>query len=875
MRDCRRGGRFRQEQQQGFAIDFSRKISAASVAATALALLIGCDRAPPAVEPGVTLELATWRAATIRDLRYRPHFVVPEQRDAPIRGNIAIAFDLDDAAAPLQLDFRESADRIVRVAVNGAESGYEFADEHIVVPASSLRRGDNEIVIDFVAGDTSLNRNPEFLYTLFVPDRARTAFPLFDQPNLKAVFELTLTVPPEWTALSNTPLVAATETDVGIEYRFAPSRPLPSYLFSFVAGRFETITAERGGRTMTMLHRETDAEKVARNADEIFDLHAGALDWLERYTGIDYPWQKFDFALIPAFQYGGMEHVGAIQYRDTSLFLDESPSDTQLLGRASLIAHETAHMWFGNLVTMAWFDDVWTKEVFASFMAGKIVNPAFPDVDHDLNFLLRHFPSAYSVDRTSGANAIRQYLPNLNLAGQMYGEIIYNKAPIMMRQLELLIGEEAFREGIREYLERFAYDNARWPDLIAILDEHTPANLGRWSTIWVETPGRPVFDWSRDEDDGTIVLRQIDRLGNWRVWPQRFEIAGYDRERRYSIEVLTDARQEPLDASEVFDADTIVFSADGTGYGLFPAADVDLATWQRMTDVERAATLINRFENLLPRGEPTAFAHFETLRSLIPVIDNELMLNLVFEQLRPVYWVLLPPAVREDVAADLESQIWERMLAVGESSTRKMLFAAYADVSLTPEAVQRVYDVWSGALTVDDLPLSENDFIELSQMLAIKLPSRADQIVSTQLAMTENPDSRRKLVFIAPSTSGDERVRERFFFSLRNEENRQTETWVLDAVRNLHHPLRTAHSEQFIVDSLLLLEEIQRTGDIFFPKRWLDETLGNHRSATAVQAVRAFLDERPEYNRQLRMKILQSADMMLRANTLIDRDHSD
>lgn len=94
-------------------------------------------------------------------------------------------------------------------------------------------------------------------------------------------------------------------------------------------------------------------------------------------------------------------------------------------------------------------------------------------------------------------------------------------------------------------------------------------------------------------------------------------------------------------------------------------------------------------------------------------------------------------------------------------------------------------------------------------------------------------------------------------------------------MRNLHHPLRTAHSEQFIVDSLLLLEEIQRTGDIFFPKRWLDETLGNHRSATAVQAVRAFLDERPEYNRQLRMKILQSADMMLRANTLIDRDHSD
>jgi aminopeptidase N len=108
-----------------------------------------------------------------------------------------------------------------------------------------------------------------------------------------------------------------------------------------------------------------------------------------------------------------MEHVGAIQYRADSLFLDEAPSQTQLLSRAGLIAHETAHMWFGNLVTMEWFNDVWTKEVFANFMAAKIVNPSFPDVNHDLNFLVRQYPRAYSVDRTEGANPIRQHLPVL------------------------------------------------------------------------------------------------------------------------------------------------------------------------------------------------------------------------------------------------------------------------------------------------------------------------------------------------------------------------------------------------------------------------------------------------------------------------------
>ena len=172
-----------------------------------------------------------------------------------------------------------------------------------------------------------------------------------------------------------------------------------------------------------------------------------------------------------------MEHVGAIQYRASSLFLDEAPSETRLLGRAGLIAHETAHMWFGNLVTMEWFNDVWTKEVFATFMAGKMVNPSFPDVNHDLNFLVRQYPRAYSVDRTEGANPIRQHLPNLNEAGQMYGAIIYNKAPIMMRKLEKVIGEELFREGIQEYLESYAFDNATWPALIEILD----AKIGRRS----------------------------------------------------------------------------------------------------------------------------------------------------------------------------------------------------------------------------------------------------------------------------------------------------------------------------------------------------------------------------------------------------------
>ena len=328
----------------------------------------------------------------------------------------------------------------------------------------SVGRGTAIIVVAVVfgvgSGGLSGVRADEFLYCLFVPDRARVALPIFDQPDLKARYRLILKVPSDWKAVTNASLLVHRDAGDSTSLHFNETDPISTYVFAFAAGRFEVVTAERAGRQLRLLHRETDSEKVARNLEAIFDLHGAALEWLEEYTAIAYPFEKLDFVAVPAFQYGGMEHAGAIFYRDRSLFLEESTTQSQYLGRASLIAHEVAHMWFGNLVTMRWFNDVWMKEVFANFMAAKIVNPSFPDVDHDLRFLLAHYPAAYQVDRTAGANPIRQELANLNEAGSLYGAIIYQKAPVVMKHLERLMGEESFRDGLREYLAAHRYGNA-------------------------------------------------------------------------------------------------------------------------------------------------------------------------------------------------------------------------------------------------------------------------------------------------------------------------------------------------------------------------------------------------------------------------------
>ena len=303
------------------------------------------------------------------------------------------------------------------------------------------------------AGELSLNRNADYLYTLLVPDRARTVVPVFDQPDLKATFTLALTVPTSWQALANAPVQDSTLGDGHKQYRFATSDSISTYLFSFAAGKFSKVSRTENGRAMNLLHRETDPTKLRLSLAPIFQLHADALAFMQEYTGLPYPFQKFDFIAIPDFQYGGMEHVGAIDYKASTLFLDEGATQDQVLARSNLVAHETAHMWFGDLVTMRWFNDVWMKEVFANFMADKVTQVAVANSNYDLKFVIDHYPAAYGIDRTAGANPIRQPLANLQDAGSLYGNIIYHKAPIMMRQLERLMGPEAFRDGLREYLQ--------------------------------------------------------------------------------------------------------------------------------------------------------------------------------------------------------------------------------------------------------------------------------------------------------------------------------------------------------------------------------------------------------------------------------------
>jgi len=842
-------------------------VLAITVVATTLSAQIGIE--PPG--RGISESLARERASAVRDLRYELAFTVPEDRGEPVQGRAVLRFTL---AAPRRvvLDFAQPRERLRSVRVGGAHVMFEFGDGHLTIPASATRAGDNEIAVEFLAGDEPLNRDTEFLYTLLVPARAHRAFPCFDQPDLKARYTLTLDVPSGWQAVSNAAAVASEAGERRTRVRFAETPQVPTYLFAFVAGRFSVETAERNGRRFRLFHRETDSAKVARNLDAVFDLHASALAWLETYTGIPYPFGKFDFVAIPSFQFSGMEHPGAVYYSAGSLLLDEAATQNELLDRASVIAHETAHMWFGDLVTMKWFNDVWMKEVFANFMAAKIVNPSFPGVNHDLRFLLAHYPPAYQVDRTAGANPIRQELANLEDAGQLYGAIIYQKAPIMMRQLELIVGERAFRDALREYLKTYRFGNATWLDLVRMLDGRTTEDLAAWSRAWVEERGRPEFTTALRVERGRVarlILDATDPLRRGLVWPQRLRIVlGYaDRMRELPVYVtgrtttVGDARglPEPL---------FVLPNGAGLGYGLFTLDEASrsylLGHLEAIADpLTRGSAWVTLWDNVL-ESHITAGAFLDTVVRALPAERDEQNVQRILGYAMRAFWRYLSPEQRVGRAPLVESMLRAGLDRASTSSAKSAWFSAFRDVALSPAGVQWIEALWRRTATIPGLTFAETDEIAMALELAIREVPASQEILQAQYDRIQNPDRKARFAFVMPALSADPGVREQAFARLAQADNRRREPWVVESLAYLNHPLRAPHAVRFIRPALELLLEIQRTGDIFFPTRWTEAVLGGHRSRDAAAVVRDFLGRELQYPQRLRWIVLTASDELFR-----------
>lgn len=819
---------------------------------------------------GVPLDMATYRSTQVQDVVYDLSFVIPEAKEDHITANLILDVTIKDLSHPLYLDFKEEASALQSISVNEQTVSINHDKEHLIIPTEALRLDKNSIQIEFIAGELSLNRNDDYLYTLLVPDRARTVFPCFDQPNIKAVYQLEITAPKEWKVLCGAPIKSVIEHEKSRTHEFETSDKISTYLFSFVAGKFEKVVSQDTNRSMNMLYRETNEEKITASTARIFDLHQSSLDFLEDYAKYDFPFKKFDFATIPGFQYGGMEHTGAIQYRESSLFLDNSATRSQELARAKLIAHETAHMWFGNLVTMEWFNDVWMKEVFANFMADKIVNPVFTDINHDLQFLTSHYPRAYGVDRTQGTNPIRQELDNLKNAGSLYGSIIYNKAPIMMRQLELVLGEVQFKEGIREYIKAYANGNADWNGLVSILDTKTELDLNSWSDVWVNSTGRPVFSGDIQNDEANKIkqftLTQTAEDGSERYWTQSFDISLVYKDSITTIPVVSNAKR--IEVSQAIGASQplyVLYNSNGYGYGVFPVSEDAVAQISTIEDeVSRAHAYLNVYENTL-NGSITNTIAFENLKKGIASEHNELVLRMITGQASSLYWNSFTQEQRESHQSDLEKIIYARLKQSESKNIKKTLYNTYRLIAHSETGIATLYRIWNKEETIDNLILNKDNYTSLAQTLALYDHPEAVTILEKAKSELTNPDKIQRFEFLEPALDADPAVRNAYFESFREAENREKENWVQTACSYIHHPLRQEEGIKNVAISLELLEEIQETGDIFFPLGWLNSTIGRYTSKDAYLMVEDYIASHPKLDENLKKKLLQATDNLYRS----------
>ncbi|WP_299777817.1 M1 family aminopeptidase [uncultured Formosa sp.] len=821
------------------------------------------------IQPGVSWELAQHRKANLSDINYKLSFNLPEEKLKPILANLELRVTLKDVNAPLVLDFNpnNTYNPKVFIASDSIESIQEH--EHLIIPQNYLKTGENVFQIEFQAGDQYLYRNDEYLYTLSVPDHARALFPCFDQPNLKASFNLELTAPKDWNVLSATYPQITSETANNSTYVFETSNVMSTYLFSFVAGKFNEVTRHNH----RFLYREEDSLKIKESLDPIFKLHKKSLTFLEDYTAYQFPFKKLDFASIPFFQFGGMEHVGAIQYKESSLFFEDYMPKLSHWNRANLISHEVSHMWFGNLVTMNWFDDVWLKEVFANFMAAKVVNPNFPELNFDLLTLVTKAPRAYNVDRTKGTNAIRQNLDNLNNAGSLYGAIIYNKAPIMMNQLEMLLGKEQFRIGIQEYIKTYANNNATWEDLIAIFDAKSDTDLKTWSNVWVNQSGRPVFTNDIVYENNTIkslTLHQKAENGSANLWPQKLEMELIYLDSIAKRTVFVEGKSQEIKSLQGMPKPkAIVYNSDGYGYGVFPIDSVTALNSYRLKDeVARASNYINTYENALLGNIPIKTA-LNTFLNGLQYESNELIMGTLSSDFTSLYWDFLSDAEREQLQPTLSKKLWKRLNMKLSTSVKKNVYKAFSNIAYGGESLNQLYKIWNKDVVIDSLKLNEKDITRLAMTLVLYNHPKHEDILEKAETQISSADAMDRFKFLLPALSSNNADRETLFLSFKDVKNRKKSNWVETANHYIHHPLHQKEAIKYVSLSLDVLEEVKNTSDLFFPLKWLESTIGKYQSKEAQTILNMYLSTHPELNPQLKFKILQATDNLSRYQDMI------
>ena len=500
-----------------------------------LGLQVGLARASHgSASANLTWTEAKARAARVSKVRYRISLDLPA-RSPGYRGEATVSFHLS-SPGPLFLDFQ--GDEVRRLVVNGASvASPRHENDRLHLAAGDLRVGENVVEVryrnEYDKDGAGLHKvvdsadQSEYLYTQFEPFDANRLFPCFDQPDLRATYAMTIKAPPEWVVVSNG---AEVDRRPDGTRRFAETRPFAPYLVAVAAGPFQVY--EDGAARIPS--RVLVIRSMASHADpeRIFEVTRQGFDFFERYFEMPYPFGKYDQVFVPQFNWGAMENVGCVIFSGDRAIYRHEPSEAELERRANTILHEMAHMWFGDIVTMKWWNDIWLNESFATYMAHLAQARATRFQGIWESFLRGTKQWAYWQDQLPTTHPIETEVPDTRTTFQNFDGITYGKGASTLKQLAFYVGDEAFRRGVVAYLAEHAWGNATRADFLASLEASSGLDLAEWTRLWLQRSGvntiTPELRLDRGGRITALELLQQPGNGDATLRPHRLMVGLYD-----------------------------------------------------------------------------------------------------------------------------------------------------------------------------------------------------------------------------------------------------------------------------------------------------------------------------------------------------------
>jgi len=621
-------------------------------------------------------------------------------------------------------------DSVRSINLNGVELDPAEVSDGIRIQLPNLA-ADNILIVDsdalYMNTGEGLHRFVDpvdqevYLYTQFEVADCRRMFAVFEQPDLKATFQFTITAPKYWNVISNAPTPQPTEQGEAATWVFAPTQRISCYITALIAGPYQVARdslVSSSGRTIELGVFARASMMEYLDVDNIVTITRQGFEFYEKNFGVPYPFEKYDQLFVPEFNAGAMENAGAVTFLEEYVFRSR-PTGAMVERRAITVLHELAHMWFGDLVTMKWWNDLWLNESFAEFMStlAAAQNTEFTSAWTTFNTLEKNW--AYRQDQLPSTHPIVAEINDLEDVEVNFDGITYAKGASVLRQLVAFVGQEEFMAGVREYFSKHAWSNTELPDLLSELETSSGRDLSGWGAQWLETAGVNTLTADIQTDEADVITSFTIRQSAIAEYPtlrqHRLAVGFYSldadgtlqRVHREELDISAEATNVEALAG-LQRPDLVLLNDDDLTYAKIRLDEASLAT---------ASKHLKDFNESLPRTLVWSAAWDSVRDAESPAsIYVELLLNNIGHEVdSTVIMVLLRQLntsldhyVAAEHSAELSIQAADRLWQLASEATagsdaQLQLAKAFAHRSRTDEQLNRVQGLFDGSQSLDGL----------------------------------------------------------------------------------------------------------------------------------------------------------------------------